>query len=102
MSQKQKIIIWVGLAGVLILFGFSIFGDQGFTSYLRQKSTLEKLEEKNQTLLQKNEEYADTLERLTSDPSYIESLSREKYGLVRPDEIVVRPPAAPVKSTENK
>ena len=76
MSQKQKIII----------------GEKGFTTYLREKKELQQIEATNEAILQKNEEYADTLEQLTSDPSYIESLSREKYGLVRPDEIIVRPP----------
>ena len=100
MTQKQKIIIWVGSASILILLGFSIFGNQGFVTYLRQKSILNNLQEKNQALIQKNEEYAEILDRLTSDPSYIESLSREKYGLVRSDEIIVRPPAIHVQSEE--
>lgn len=102
MSQKQKIIVWISLVSLIILLGFSIFGNQGFITYLHKRSTLKKLEEKNQALTHKNEESAEMLERLTSDPAYIESLSREKYGLVRPDEIVVRTPATPAKSEENK
>ena len=96
MSRKQKIIIWAGIAGLFVILGFAIFGNQGYTTYLRKKSILKALEVNNQALIQKNEEYAETLGRLQSDPSYLESLSREKYGLVRPDEIIVRPP---VKTT---
>ena len=102
MSRNQKIIMGAGIAGLLIILGFAIFGNQGYTTYLRKKNVLRTIEANNQTLIQKNEEYADTLDRLQSDSSYLESLSREKYGLVLPDEIIVRPPArvAPTDSAE--
>jgi cell division protein FtsB len=48
------------------------------------------LEEENLRLEEENRQLAARLDRLRSDPGYLEDEARRKLGLVRPDEIVFR------------
>jgi cell division protein FtsB len=46
------------------------------------------------TLSTRTEELTRTVEGLRNDPAYIEKLAREEFGMVRPDETVLKFPSA--------
>jgi cell division protein FtsB len=46
------------------------------------------------TLRARTEELTRTVERLRNDPAYVEKLAREEFGMVRPDETVLKFPSA--------
>jgi cell division protein FtsB len=46
------------------------------------------------TLRGRTEELTRTVERLRNDPASIEKLAREEFGMVRPDETVLKFPSA--------
>ena len=43
----------------------------------------------------RSEELSRTVERLRNDPAFVEKLAREEFGMVRPDETVLKFPSTP-------
>jgi cell division protein FtsB len=46
------------------------------------------------TLRDRAADLSRTVERLRNDPAYVEKLAREEFGMVRPDETVLKFPSA--------
>ena len=67
----------------------TLFGDNGYVAYERQRFALEMLTEERDEFLAENTRISESIERLKSDPSYQARTIRDKLGYLRPDEFVI-------------
>ena len=80
---------WVfGLAVAAYLVFPMILGDMGLVQYLKMRDTHNKLRTGMQQLSIENQQIKEKIQALRTDPEVIESLARERLGLVRPGEVV--------------
>jgi|GEM_PF-445973 len=85
--QEKRVVIGACLAGIALLW--VIFAPRmGVYSLLRQRSTVNRLRLENVELEQKNAFLQKEIERIQNDPDYFEKMARDKYGLLRENEMV--------------
>ena len=84
MAKKRLIFILVGLSILLAIFfpGFSKMQE------LREKNR--NLKRRIEILTKTNKELKKEKEKLEKDPSYAEKVAREKLGMVRKNEIILK------------
>ena len=105
-SQKKRIrksqnrsfnknLFFVILTVVLAFAAVSILGKNGILDLIKLQGMQHSLEKENAELSQQQEELKAEIERLQTSP-YIESLARERFGLMRPNEVflIVDSPSA--------
>jgi len=94
MGTKQKIL----LAGVVVaLFSmliFIMFSDKGLADLFCLKRDRDRLQQENTRLKKENDALYRTIERLRNDPEYIESIARKELGMIRKDEVILKPSAS--------
>jgi cell division protein FtsB len=101
---RQRFWVILGLV-MLYLLVHDLFGDRGFLAMRRQQREVQKLQQEIQTLEEANRDLAGKVQRLKTDPEYIERLAREQMGLSRPGEHVFKLPPkeqAPEQATGNR
>ena len=84
MAKKKLIFVLVSL-GVLI----AIFLP-GFSKLQELREENRNLEKRIEVLSKTNEELKKEKERLENDPSYVEKVAREKLGMARKNEIILK------------
>lgn len=90
------------LGGVLLLvLVHDIFGAHGFMTMRRTQQEIERVRADIEHLNTENEQLAEQVHALKSDPKLIERIAREEMGLARPGEIIIKLPA-PAKSDAMK
>ncbi len=91
MMKKNKLLRYLFLAVVLAGLGFLVFNDSGFIRYLNLKGEVDKL---NKDVISKElenkvrEAEIDSLEK--KNPAKIEKVAREKYGMMKKGEKVIK------------
>ena len=91
MMKKNKLLRYLFLAVVLSGLGFLVFNDSGFIRYLNLKGEVDKL---NKDVISKElenkerEAEIDSLEK--KNPAKIEKVAREKYGMMKKGEKVIK------------
>ncbi len=78
--------LFVILAIVLGFAAISVLGKNGILDLIKLQGMQHSLEKENTALSEQQEELKTEIERLQTDP-YIESLARERFGLMRPNEV---------------
>ena len=82
-----------GLAAVLVVaVGLSAYGVRAVLRVSEMRREMETMERDLVTLRARTDELSRTVERLRTDPSYIEKLAREDLGYVREGETVLKFP----------
>ena len=72
------------------------YGGQSLARVVQMKREVESLERDIATLREETGRLTKTIDRLRSDPEYIEQLARESLGLVKPgDKVLKLPPSTP-------
>ncbi|OGW75092.1 MAG: hypothetical protein A2Z72_05595 [Omnitrophica bacterium RBG_13_46_9] len=84
MAKKKLIYILTGLLVIVTVFL------PGFSKLQELKEKNRNLEKRIEILKKSNEELKKEKERLERDPSYVEKIAREKLGMVRKDEIILK------------
>ena len=83
----------VGGAALLVVVGtLSIYGVSAVLRVSHMKREMESLQRDLVTLRARTEELTRTVDRLRSDPAYIEKLAREDLGYVREGETILKFP----------
>lgn len=86
---------WV-VAGLLaLLAAAALLGDNGLLRLWQLRQEVATLHRQIQELEAENERLSRSIDRLRRDPAVIEQIARERLGLVKPGEWVLRFPAAP-------
>ncbi len=76
------------VAALLFLGAWVLFSPWGFIKYYRISSELEEIRETNLELEKNNRKLEEEIQKLTSDPEYIERVAREHFGMVKKNELV--------------
>ena len=83
----------VGGAALLVIVGaLSIYGVSAVLRVSHMKREMESLERDLVTLRARTQELTKTVDRLRTDPAYIEKLAREDLGYVREGETILKFP----------
>lgn len=86
---------WIVAAVLALLLVAGLFGDKGLLQLWRLRAEIEALHRDVQALEAENERLSRDIAELRDDPSVLERIAREKLGLVRPGERVLRFPRSP-------
>ena len=91
MDSKQKILISVCILTLFAMLLFSLFSDKGLSDYFALKSERDRLKHENVQLKTENDILYRTIDRLRNDPQYIESVARKELGMIKKDEVILKP-----------
>ena len=83
--MKKKLICTVVIIAIIV----AVFLP-GFSKLQQLKEANRDLESRIEILMRTNEELKKEKERLENDPSYVEKIAREKLGMARKDEIILK------------
>lgn len=78
------------LAMVVVLGMILAYSDHGLMRLRELQQKKQKIEAENSKLREENRRLLDQIERIKTDPKYIEDEARKKLGLIRPDETIYR------------
>jgi cell division protein FtsB len=97
LPPKHKAIVLAGMAGLIALIGFAIFGSRGVVDLWGMQQKQVALESLAFRLQQDNERLRTHIDRLEHDDAYLQKVVRERLGWIQPGEVVyrVRRPVAP-------
>ncbi|MEJ5359142.1 MAG: septum formation initiator family protein [Desulfobacterales bacterium] len=98
MSRKHALAL-SGAVFLILLVGFYIlFSERGVADLQRMLADRAQLEELNQKIVRENIALGQEIDRLNHDPAYIERIARKELGMIRPNEIVIKPqrPVEPI------
>lgn len=90
MNSKYNLMLSAAIIGILSLFIFIIFGDNGFAELDMKKKSRDSLIKKNEILIHKNMALYRDIERLRTDMDYIENVARKELGLIGKNEIIFK------------
>lgn len=90
MSDRQKTLLVIFGAWLVIFSLVIVFRDNGLLDLKKMKNQLEESEKINDSLKIKNSELYNEVERLKRDADYIENVARNELGMIREDEIVIK------------
>ena len=74
----------------IVFFGIIFFKKRGIKDYIFVHKKLEKLIEENKKLEKENKQLKLTIKRLKTDLKYIEKIAREKYNMIKENEILIK------------
>ena len=84
MAKKKLLIILLIIAALLVIYF------PGFARLQQLKEENRNLEKRIDMLTKTNEDLEKEKKKLETDPTYIEKIAREKLGMVKKDEIILR------------
>jgi cell division protein FtsB len=85
----------LGGAGLVVLtIGLGVYGAHQALRVRQMRGEIEAMERDIVTLRARADALSRTVDRLRTDPAYVEKLAREELGYVRPDETVLKFPSA--------
>lgn len=91
MDNKQKILISFCILTLFSMLLFILFSDKGLSDLFKLKSERDRLVNQNVQLKKENDTLYRTIERLRNDPDYIESVARKELGMIKKDEVILKP-----------
>ena len=95
MTRNQNILLSFFILLLIALFIYIIFSRQGYSDLMVLKQEQAKLVEKNERLARENLAIRIEIDRLKHDLGYIENIARQEFGMIRKDEIVLKPKTQP-------
>lgn len=86
---------WFLIAGFVLLLLQDIFGTHGVLAMRRSQAEARKIQQEITQLDRENRKLQDHVKDLKTDPSTMECIAREDFGLARPGELIFKthPPA---------
>ena len=82
------------LALVLLAVAVAAYAGHQVLRVTQMRREIATMERDIAALRGRSEELSRTVERLRNDPAYVEKLAREEFGMVRPDETVLKFPSS--------
>ncbi len=90
MIFRHGLVLNLAILFLVLLLLLIIFGDKGIVDLQRLKADREDLIGLNMRIERKNQELFREVNRLKSDPDYIESIARRELGLVGKKEVIFK------------
>ena len=97
MTQKQRIMLSITTFLMAALLLFTIFSEHGLVDLNLLRQERDSLNENNVQLTRENLSLSVEIDRLENDPDYIEDVARRELGMIRKDELILKPKKAPGK-----
>ncbi len=91
MSGKHNILLSIIFLSLMVLFLFIIFGNHGYSDLAIIRQELRKSVQKNERLTRENLAFRIEIDRLKHDLDYIENIARQELGMIKKDEIILKP-----------
>ena len=91
MTGKQNILLSIIFLSLMVLFLYIIFGKHGYSDLVILKQEQHKSIQKNERLARENLAFRIEIDRLKHDLEYIENIARQELGMVKKDEIILKP-----------
>ena len=91
MNTRLTIIVSMGIVLLFAMLLFIVFSDNGLADLYLLKNERDRLFAENRRLTAENLKLYRSIERLKSDPAYIESIARKELGMIRKEEIIIKP-----------
>jgi len=91
MDNKQKILVSFCILTLFSMLLFVLFSDKGLSDLFKLQSERDRLMNQNVQLKKENDTLYRTIERLRNDPEYIESVARKELGMIKKDEVILKP-----------
>ena len=92
---RRKLATGAVAALACLMFVHVVFGANGFLAYQQKKTEYRKLDQDIQQLQKENDQLAERIKNLKSDPATIEKEAREQLRYARPGELVYTYPDPP-------
>ncbi len=73
---------------LLVFCLWLFFAPNGVVRYYRLRQEIAELKQENEILEQQKSSLAEDIERLKTDPAYLEEVTRDKYGFIRKNEMI--------------
>lgn len=89
MGVKQTIYYVSAVFSLVIMMGMIIFSNNGFLDMMEMRRTLENVEITSSRISIKNTSLCRKINRLKSDPDYIENIARNEMGMVAEGDMVI-------------
>jgi cell division protein FtsB len=90
LNRRQKIalsIIALAMFGLLLVV---LLGDNGMIELRRLGRTHQALVEENRDLTRQNLKMYRSIDRLQSDPAFVENIARRELGMIRSNELIFK------------
>ena len=91
MTGKQNILLSIIFLSLMVLFLYIIFGQHGYSDLVNLKQEQHKSIQKNERLARENLAFRIEIDRLKHDLEYIENIARQELGMIKKDEIILKP-----------
>ena len=91
MTDRQKILLSLAVLVLFSMLLFILFSDRGLADLVSLKSERDRLRQENMRLKEENDALYRAIERLRNDPEYIESVARKELGMIKKDEVILKP-----------
>ena len=95
MTRNQMVLLSFFILLLIALFIYIIFSRQGYSDLMLLKQEQAKLVQKNERITRENLAIRIEIDRLKHDLGYIENIARQEYGMIRKNEIVLKPKNQP-------
>jgi len=87
-TKEKKIIQWLIIFCSITIVTLSLIGDKGLIQLVALKKQQRQLQQDIQDLKQERKEWIFKIQSLKKSQTYVETIAREKLGMVRNNEIV--------------
>jgi cell division protein FtsB len=91
MTKNQNIGLSFTILLLFALFIYIVFSPHGYSDLALLKKEQSNLVQKNERLTRENLDIRIEIDRLKHDLGYIESIARQEFGMIRKDEIILKP-----------
>ena len=78
------------IAGIVAVAASAVFGSESLTRLIHLRAERQELGQAAVDRLQANAGLRAEIDRLRSDPQYLEALARKRLGVVKPDDLAYR------------
>jgi len=96
MTRNQNILLAFSILLLMALFIYIIFFSRhGYSDLMLLKQERGKLAQKNERLTRENLAIRIEIDRLKHDLGYIENIARQEFGMIKKDEIILKPKNKP-------
>jgi cell division protein FtsB len=95
MTKKQGLLLGAAVFFLIALLFFIVFSERGLADFNLMKKERDRISAQNRQITQDNVSLGVEIDRLKNDPHYIESVARKEFGMIGPEEVVVKPQRPP-------
>ncbi|MBW1791300.1 MAG: septum formation initiator family protein [Deltaproteobacteria bacterium] len=85
---EKRFFLVTCIAATLLVTGWILFSSNGVMNHRTVQKQLQAVQNENLKLAAENEQLKIEIEKLKSDPAYLEEVARKDYGLVKKNEMI--------------